>query len=133
MPELFTIPDLVSLMQVPQFDTYTATLVRRLVTKEIRREVGPAVYDAMADVSDFEGLALAVAKRSVLNPAGMRSIARQVDDFSRTDTFATETLLDVELTEADKERISQILGRATGAFTVRPYGQPDTCFPSLRR
>lgn len=133
MPDLFTIPDLVSFLQVPEFDTYTATLVRRLVTAEIRREVGPATYDALTDLSSFEGLALTVAKRAVLNPAGLRSVARQVDDYSRTDTYATETLGDVELTDAEKARIDRILGRNAGAFTVRPYGQPDTCFPSLRR
>lgn len=132
MPDLYSIPDFVSYLQVPQYDTYTATLVRDLVTAEIRREVGPAVYDALADLTSFKGLALAVAKRAVLNPTGLRSQQRQVDDYSRTDTFATETLVDVELTEAERARIDRILGRSGGAFTVRPYGQPDTCYPSLR-
>lgn len=121
MADLFELPELVSWLQVPEFDAATATLVRDLVTSEIRTYVGPSAYDAMTDLTALKAVALAAARRAVLNPSGLRST--QIDDYS--ETFATETLGDVELTEAERERIDRILGRASGAFTVRPAGIPD--------
>ena len=130
MPDLFALPELVSYLQVSEFDTATATLARDLVTTEIRLYVGAAAYDLMSDVSAFKGIALAAAKRVLLNPAGLRSA--QIDDYS--ETFATETFGDAQLTDAEKARIDGILGRAGEAFTIRPAGTPD-CPPwiALRR
>ena len=121
MPDLFELPELVSYLQVPEFDAATATLARDLVTAEIRTYVGPSLYDAMTDLSALKGVALAAAKRVVLNPSGLRSA--QIDDYS--ETFATETFGDAELTESEQGRIDRALGRASGAFTVRPAGEPD--------
>lgn len=128
MPNLFELPELVSWLQVPEFDTATATLVRDLVTSEIRAHVGSSTYDALTDLSPYKAIALAAAKRAVLNPSGLRST--QIDDYS--ETFATETLGDVELTEAEQNRIDRILGRAGGAFSIRPAGTPDST-PASRR
>jgi hypothetical protein len=124
--ELFTIPQLVSLMQVSGFDTVTAELVRELVTIAIREEVGPVVFDALdaAGRRPFKPIALAVAKRLAQNPEGLRSRARQIDDYSETDTYAAETLADGALTEAEKARIAAILGRSAGAFTIRQRAEP---------
>lgn len=130
MADLFTIGELVSYLQVPEFDTATATLARELTTAEIRLEVGPVTYDALADLTPFKAIALAVAKRVVLNPSGLRSQAMQIDDYSETNTYATEYLAEAELTDSERDRIARILGRANGAFTIRPVGSPDpVCLP----
>jgi hypothetical protein len=132
-PDLFSTGELVSYLQVDEFDTATALLARDLVTSEIRWVVGPAAYDAMTDVSAFKAIALAAAKRVVSNPAGLRSTARTIDDYSETDTYATETLGDAGLTDAERARIDRILGRsAGGAFTIRPVGAPDCWYVPLR-
>lgn len=134
MPELFELTELVSLMQIPEFDAFTAQLLRELTTIEIRNEVGAAVYDAFTDLSPFKGLALAVAKRAALNPTGVRSSSASVDDYTENITFAAETLYDVELTDADRDRIGRIVGRLLGrsseAFTIRPAGRADTVLRS---
>lgn len=127
MPELYLIEDFISWIDRPNFDTYRATVIRSLVTIEIRRAVGAATYDALTDLLEFKAIAMAAAKRAALNPEGLRSVTRSVDDYTQTDTYAAETLGDVELTEAEIVKIDKILGRnqSPGAFTVRPYGQPD--------
>lgn len=130
-PDLFELGELVSLMQLPEFDTATAELLRDLVRIEIRLAVGPATYDAMTDVTAFKGIALAAAKRAARNPDGLRSKTRQIDDYSETDTFASETLVDVELTESERDRIDRIMGRSGGAFTIRPVGCAP-CAPAPR-
>ena len=110
-PELFTLEEFVSYLQVPEFDTFTATLARELTTIAIREEVGAATYDALTDVSAFKPIALAVAKRVVWNPEGLRSRAEQIDDYSQTLTYATETLADAVLSQAEKARISVMPSR----------------------
>ncbi len=132
MPDLFTIPELVSYLQVPEFDTATATLARDLVTIAIREHSGPTTYDALdaAGLLPFKPIALAAAKRIVQNPEGLRSRARQIDDYSETDTYATESLAEAELTEAEKARIDVILGRSAGAFTIRAAAEPFVTVPA---
>jgi hypothetical protein len=120
VPDLYTIPEFVSYLQVTEFDTYTAELLRGLVTSEIRLQAGPAAYDALSDVSAFKAIALAAAKRASWNTAGLRSTSRTVDDYAETDTFAAESLTDVELTDAEVARIHRIMGDSSAAFTVRP-------------
>ena len=120
MADLFTLEQLVSFMQVPEFDTVTLELARELTTIAIREEVGPVTYDALTDLSPFKPIALAVAKRLVSNPDGLRS--EQIDDYSRT--FASETLVGADLTESEKARIAVILGRPDGAFTIRALAEP---------
>lgn len=126
MPDLFSTQDFVRYLQVSEFDTDTATLARELATIAIREQAGPATYDALdeAGLLPFKGIALAVAKRIVWNPEGLRSRARQIDDYSETDTYAAETLADAELTEQEKARIDVILGRSAGAFTIRQTAEP---------
>ena len=74
MADLFTLEQLGSFMQVPEFDTVTLELARELTTIAIREEVGPVTYDALTDLSPFKPIALAVAKRLVSNPDGLRSV-----------------------------------------------------------
>jgi hypothetical protein len=124
--DIYSIEEFVSYLQQPQFDNVTAILVRELVTTEIRLEAGATRYDALTDLSPFKAMALKVAKRTVLNSDGLRSVT--IDDYS--ETRAAETLAEVELSEADKEKIDLIMGRY-GAFTVRPTGQPDQTWCAL--
>lgn len=118
--DLFTIEEFVSYLQEPEFDTLTATLARELATAEIRLEVGSGLFDSLTDLTPFKAIALAVAKRVVMNPSGLRS--SQIDDYSQT--YATESLADADLTEAEKEKIGRIVGRSC-AFTVRPGRSAD--------
>ena len=55
---------------------------------------------------------------------GVRQQSVTIDDFSQAQTYATETFGGVELSESEQARIDKILGRATGAFTVRATAQP---------
>ena len=128
-PPLFTLPELDAYTQstVP---ADTGTLVLALVTVMIRAEVGAEAYDALPDVSPLKPVALDLARRMLLNPGGIRSTSRQVDDYTETSTYASETLLPADLTEADRDRIRRALGLWTsGAFTIRPAGAPDPCRP----
>lgn len=123
---LFTLPELVKWAPFATVDEGTYDLVLQLITTEIRREVGPVRYDAITDLSPLKLFALDVAKRMVRNTDGKRSTSRQIDDYTETDTFATETLGSPDLTEADVERLWAALGeRTAGAFTIRPAGAPD--------
>jgi hypothetical protein len=127
---LFTLPELDAYTQSTVPET-TGTLVLALVTSLIRSAVGAATYDALTDVSMLKPVALDVAKRMLLNPGGMRSKSRQLDDYTETDTFASETLLGSGLTDAERDWILELLGLGTsGAFTVRPGGEPDRCRPA---
>jgi hypothetical protein len=122
---LFTLPELDSWAQttIPE---PTGTLVLELVTTTIRTEVGAERYDALEDLTPLKLVALDVARRMIRNADGRRSYARQLDDFSTTVTYATETLASPDLTEDDIDRIWRALGlRTAGAFTIRPAGASD--------
>ena len=125
MADIFTLPEFVSFLQVPEFDTATAELARELATAEIRLEAGPLRYDALTDLSPLKAVALAVAKRVVTNPSGLRSSS--IDDYS--ETYASESLAGAELTDAEKKKIRRIVGRPS-AFSVRPE-PPARCVDLL--
>lgn len=118
---LFTLEEFASYLQNPDIDQGAAGLARELATTEIRLAAGAAVYDALDDVSGFKAVALAVAKRVVLNPSGLRSTS--IDDYS--ETYASESLAAAYLTDEERQRIDLVLGRSSTAFTIRPYGSPD--------
>lgn len=124
---LFELGELASYLQAPEVDNATAQLLLDLVTVEIRWYVGGDRYDAMtdADLLAFKGVALEAVKRAYLNPSGLRSSS--IDDYA--ETFATETFAGVALTAAEQDRIDQLLGRSTGAFTIRPTGTAPDCLP----
>ncbi|MCX4470457.1 hypothetical protein OOK41_09075 [Micromonospora sp. NBC_01655] len=120
MPDLFELTQLASYMQ-QDLDQASAELARTLATALIRAEVGAARYDALTDLSPFLPVALEVARRVLLNPAGIRS--EQVDDYSVT--YAAEVLGGAALTEAERARVLAAAGIASsGAFTIRPAGSP---------
>jgi hypothetical protein len=128
-PDLFTNGEFASYLQVDDFDASTAVLARELATTEIRLEVGATRYDALTDVTAFKRIALDLAKRSVTNPSGLRSTS--IDDYS--ETYASESLAGGGLTQAEKDRIAEILG-GSGAFTIRAVAEPG-CYvlPTVHR
>jgi hypothetical protein len=133
MAALFTLAELRDWSR-PDLSDGTAQLALDLTTIEIRRYVGAARYDALLDLSPLKRIALDLARRMVWNADGKRSTSRSVDDYTETDTFATETLQPAELTAADEAAIDKALGDDTpaGAFTIRPHGAPDCYVPPLR-
>jgi hypothetical protein len=134
--DLFTRAELASYLQIPEVDNATADLLLQLVTAEIRGHVGGTTYDAMSDLDllRFKGLALEVAKRCYLNPSGVRQQSSAIDDYQESLTYASETFGGVVLSESETERIDKILGRATGAFTIRAVAEPfRSPRPHLRR
>ncbi|MCX5066909.1 hypothetical protein OOJ91_13740 [Micromonospora lupini] len=133
MPDLFTLAELEAYAQktVPPA---TFALALELVTTEVRRVATPARYDALADVSVFKPVALELGKRMVTNPGGIRSTARQIDDYSVTDTYASETIGATSLTAEEEGRIRAAVGlTAGGAFTIRPAAPTSRCAPTWRR
>lgn len=126
MPDLFTQDELEAYPPATTVPPATAALVLELVTAEIRSVVGPDRYDALTDVTALRGVALALARRMVDNPGGVRSRQRQIDDYSETNTYATEALAPAELTDSERDRILAAVGLSTGgAFSIRPAGVPD--------
>jgi hypothetical protein len=109
----------------------TGLLVLELVTAAIRNAVGAARYDALTDLSPLKQIALELARRMTRNVDGRRSVSRQLDDYTVTDTYASETLAAPVLTDDDLDQIWLALGlgrrRPLGAFTIRPAYTPDTC------
>lgn len=117
---LFTQAELVAWAQEP-VSTDTGALVLELVTIAIRGAVGAARYDALTDVSPLKLVALDLARRMVWNARGKRSESHQIDDYTETVTYASETLEAPDLTDDDRERILRALGgRPSAAFSIRP-------------
>lgn len=135
MPDLFGLGELASYLQVPEVDNATADLLLDLVTAEIRAYVGGSTYDTLtdADLAAFKGIALEAARRSYLNPDGVRTASSSIDDYQESKTYASETFGGIDLTDTERNRIDRILGRSGGAFTIRPAGVPDCpSWPSHR-
>lgn len=123
---LFTQDELVLWARPTTVDAATYALTLELVTAAIRGEVGAARYDALDDLLPLKLLALDLARRMLRNAAGLRSETRQLDDWSKTVTYASETLQAPDLTADDLDRLWRALGvRRAGAFTIRPTGAPD--------
>ena len=126
MAGLFTRGEFASYLQIPGVDDATTDLLLDLVTTEIRLYVGGETFDALGDAGQqqFKGIALEVAKRSYLNPSGVRQRSNAIDDYQESETFASETFGGVLLTESEQARIDRILGRSAGAFTIRQVAEP---------
>ncbi|WP_329013212.1 hypothetical protein OG271_03990 [Micromonospora rifamycinica] len=121
MADLFELTQLASYMQ-QDLDQASAELARALTTALIRAEVGATRYDALTDLSPFLPVALEVARRVLLNPAGIRS--ESIDDYQVT--YAAEVLGGAALTESERAQVLAAAGiRVSGTFTIRPAGTPD--------
>lgn len=116
MADLFTLAELATYMQVDSLPEASATLARELATAQIRAAVGPARFDALTDTTLLKPLALEVARRSLLNPTGLRS--EQIDDYSVT--YASETVAG-GLLAAELEWLRRLLG-GRASFEIRPAG-----------
>jgi hypothetical protein len=117
---LFTLAELDAWAQTT-IDPGTGALVLELVTTAIRGIIGADRYDALTDLAPLKLVALDVARRMIRNADGRRSTAHQIDDYSETVTYASETLQPPSLTDADIDAIWVALGvRRGGAFTIRP-------------
>lgn len=130
-------PDPLALFTLEQFDAWvqgtvppaTGSLILDLVTTAIRGVIGADRYDALTDLTPLMLVALDVARRMWRNADGRRSATRQLDDWSTTVTYASETMQPPTLTDADIAAIWAALGvRHKGAFTIRPAYTPD-CTP----
>lgn len=136
MPDLFTLWELDAYPPATTIPPATAVLALELATAEIRSVVGADRYDALEDLSPLKGVALALARRMVDNPGGRRSTSRQIDDYTETDTWASESLAPAELTDGEVERIRRAVGLSpAGAFTIRPGAPERQCrsVPAWRR
>lgn len=130
MADLFGLEQLASYMQ-SDLDQASASLARDLATSLIRSAVGAAAFDALTDLTPFLPLALEVARRVLLNPAGSRS--ESVDDYSVT--YAAEFVGGAALTDAERALVRALAGvePSTAAFTIRPAGVPPGPLPLRSR
>lgn len=116
MPDLFTLGELASLMQVAQLDTASATLARDLATTRIRTAAGAARYDLLTDLSPLKPTALEVARRILANPDALRSLTiGGVTETYEPAGGGSSSLL----TEAEVREVHQLVGHG-GAFSIRP-------------
>lgn len=122
---LFTLPELDLWTPGTAITEGSWALYLELVTTAIRGVVGADRYDALTDLAPLKLIALNLAKPMARNAEGKRSTSRQIDDYTETDTYATETLDPPVVTDDIVEQIWAALGvRRGGAFTIRPAGVP---------
>ena len=117
---LYTIEEFASYVQ-SDVDTYTATLLRDLVTGLIAGVVGDS-FDPDAGTVTQKAVALEAARRAYQNPNGITSTTVSIDDYSRTDRWELARLaarLGVFITEDEKADL-----RGGAAFTITPYYEP---------
>lgn len=121
---LFTLAELDAWVQAT-VSPATGALILQLVSTVIRNEIGADRYDALTDLSPLKLIALDLARRMQRNSDGRRSTSEQIDDYTTTVTYATETLQLPDLTADDIDSIWRAMGvRRTGAFTIRPSYLP---------
>lgn len=115
---LFTKADLAAYLQVDVSAITDATylLIEQKVRVEIVNCIGQARFDA-TDESRFFSVALDMAKRMYANPQGIRSEQRTIDDYTRTTTYASETVTAFEATRDDCRRIRKAAG-LSDAFSI---------------
>jgi hypothetical protein len=103
---LYTLEEFASYVQ-SDVDTYTATLLRDLVTGLIDAAVGIS-FDPDAGTTAQKAVALEAAARSYRNPNGISSVTVAIDDYSRTDRWESAALaarVGVYLTAAERAEL----------------------------
>jgi hypothetical protein len=115
---LFTRDDLAAFLQVDpsSIDDGTYLLLERKVRVEIINVIGQARFDA-TDGGKFFSVALDMAKRMYTNSSGLRSTQETIDDYTRTLTYASETVTSFEVSEDEQRRIRRAAG-LKGAFSI---------------
>lgn len=114
---------------VDQINVNRAELIRDLVEQDIQLVIGEARFTA-TDPLKLKGIALDLAKRSYQNERGLRSLQESIDDYSKMETYATETVAPPELTEDERRRIRRAAG-LRAVFTITPTSPPPPapCVP----
>lgn len=115
---LFTKEDLAAYLQVEVSAIPDATylLIEQKVRTEIVNLIGQTRFDA-TDEARFFSVALDMAKRMYSNPSGLRSQQESIDDYSRIDTYASETFSPFEPSDDEQRRIRRAAGMK-GAFSI---------------
>ena len=116
---LFELTELASWPAMSDIDTATATLIRELVTAQVRNAAGHRRFDALTDMSALKPIALDLAGRMLDNPQGLRSHQEQVGAVSETNTYSTEALVvGARLSREERDEIRRLVG-APRAGSVR--------------
>lgn len=115
---LFTKEDLAAFLQVAaaSIDDATYTLIEKKIRVEIVNLIGQARFDAAGE-EVFFSVALDMAKRLYQNAAGIRSQQETIDDYTRIDTYASETVQPFEASLNEQRRIRKAAGMKS-AFSI---------------
>lgn len=115
---LFTKEDLAAFLQVAaaSIDDATYTLIEKKIRIEIVNLIGQARFDAAGE-EVFFSVALDMAKRLYQNAAGIRSQQETIDDYTRIDTYASETVQPFEASLNEQRRIRKAAGMKS-AFSI---------------
>jgi hypothetical protein len=120
---LFTKDDLAAFLQVDpsSIDEGTYLLLERKVRVEIVNVIGQVRFDA-TDQARFFSVALDMAKRMYINPTGLRSEQGTIDDYTRTLTYASESVTSFEVSGDEQRRIRRAAG-LKGAFSIKVFDE----------
>jgi predicted GNAT family acetyltransferase len=115
---LFTKDQLAAYLQVAadSIDDATYTVIELKIRTEIINIIGQARFDA-TDESKFFSVALDMAKRMYTNASGLRSTQETIDDYTRTLTYASETVTSFEVSEDERRRVRRAAGMKN-AFSI---------------
>jgi hypothetical protein len=120
---LYTIQEFADYLESDVNDA-RATLLRDLVTGLIA-EVAGATWVLDDASTTVKAIALAAAGRAYVNPQGLESQTRAIDDYSTTDRWSADSV-GLFLTDSEVNAITGLYGTSAGAFTIRPYYEPPT-------
>lgn len=120
---LFTRDQLAAYLQVDVTSIPEATyeVIELKIRTEIINLIGQARFDAV-DESVFFSVALDMAKRLFQNAAGLRSEQATIDDYTRTLTYASETVVPFEASRDEQRRIKRAAGMSA-AFSVAVFDE----------
>lgn len=120
---LFTKDDLAAYLQVAAstITDATYTLIEKKIRVEIVNLIGQTRFDAAGEAVFFS-VALDMAKRLFQNAAGLRSEQATIDDYTRTLTYASETVVPFEASRDEQRRIRKAAGMKA-AFSVRVFDE----------
>jgi predicted GNAT family acetyltransferase len=115
---LFTKEQLAAYLQIDpaSIPEVTYEVIELKIRTEIINIIGQARFDAV-DESVFFSVALDMAKRLYQNAAGLRSEQATIDDYTRTLTYASETVAPFETSRDEQRRIRKAAGMSA-AFSV---------------
>lgn len=117
---LFTKDELAAFLQIDpaSIEDGTYTLIEKKIRVDIVNLIGQARFDAAGEAVFFS-VALDMAKRLFQNAAGIRSQQETIDDYTRIDTYASETVKSFEASLDEQRRIRKAAGM-TAAFSIAP-------------